>query len=796
MTLHSLPLLLAATLAGAAGTVHDGRKGEIDVRPPRVEGAAAEIHLDGVLDEAVWQRAARLTGFSQFAPADGVPAADSTEVLVWYSPTAIHFGVRAFAPTGTVNATLADRDKIAADDHVQFLLGTFDDTRQALVFAVNPLGVQSDGTLVETGSTSSGGFMNNSGSAREAPDLSADFVFQSKGRVTERGYEVEVRIPFKSIRYQSARVQRWAFQVVRKTQRTGAEDTWTPARRGAASFLAQGGHLVGLEDLRRGLVLDVTPVVTQRTNGARLASSAGTIPSRWDYDARAPELGGNVRWGITNNLALTGTVRPDFSQVEADAQQVQFDPRSAINYAERRPFFLEGIEQFAVPSQLIYTRRIVQPAAAVKLTGKVAGTNVAVLSAVDDDPALPREAGHPRFQIARITRDVGRQSRIGAVYTDRAAPGEYNRVFGADTRIVFGQVYTAAAQAVGSATRRNGATVTAPLWNASLVRNGRRFGFTYTASGNDERFVAGSGFISRSGIARVAATHRGRVFGKPGDLVQSVGGEVVIDGTWKHDSLFAGARALEEKLHFNTNAQLRGGWSAGASVLVETFRYDPDLYRDYWVVVPKAVSSIPGVMDTVPYVGTPALPNRDYVLTLNTPQFRHFSANVFVIWGQDENFYEWSSSDILFTTLGLTLRPSERLRADLNYQLQRFERSSDGSRVGQTQIPRVKVEYQIARPMFVRVVGQYVAQEQDALRDDSRTNGPILLRRGTGFVRAAATSSNRFRGDVLFSYQPTPGTVFFAGYGSTLSEARALRFDDLRRTTDGFFLKWSYLWRV
>jgi hypothetical protein len=108
----------------------------------------------------------------------------------------------------------------------------------------------------------------------------------------------------------------------------------------------------------------------------------------------------------------------------------------------------------------------------------------------------------------------------------------------------------------------------------------------------------------------------------------------------------------------------------------------------------------------------------------------------------------------------------------------------------------VRLEYQIARPMFVRVIGQYVAQRTDSLRDDGRTNAPVLLRRGGTFVRAGAASSNRLRGDVLFSYQPRPGTVFFAGYGSAMSEARALRFDELARTSDGFFLKWSYLWRV
>ena len=107
--------------------------------------------VDGALDEPAWAQAAVLTGFSQFAPIDGVAAADSTEVLVWYSATAIHFGIRAFEAHGEVHATLADRDRIDADDNVQILLGTFDDGRQASMFAVNPLGVQSDGALVETG---------------------------------------------------------------------------------------------------------------------------------------------------------------------------------------------------------------------------------------------------------------------------------------------------------------------------------------------------------------------------------------------------------------------------------------------------------------------------------------------------------------------------------------------------------------------------------------------------------------------------------------------------------------------
>src|SRR5215208_4259578 len=194
-----LPLLLLFGDIDPAA-IYNGRAGRLDVQLPRLEGG---LTVDGILDEPVWAQAVMLTGFSQFTPVDGVAAADSTEVLVWYSATAIHFGIRAYEAHGQVHATLADRDKIASDDFIQILLGTFDDGRQASVFAVNPFGVQSDGALVETGSTSGNGF-NSAVVKRETADLRPDFVFDSKGRLTEYGYEVEVRIPFKSLRFQPA----------------------------------------------------------------------------------------------------------------------------------------------------------------------------------------------------------------------------------------------------------------------------------------------------------------------------------------------------------------------------------------------------------------------------------------------------------------------------------------------------------------------------------------------------------------------------------------------------------------
>ncbi len=124
--------------AGAANP-YNGRLGELNVRVPKIEGA---IRIDGRLEEAVWSGAAILTGFSQYAPVDGVAAEDSTEVLVMYADQEMYFGVRAFEPHGTVVASLADRDKIGSNDHVQLILDTFNDHRRALVFSMNPLGVQ------------------------------------------------------------------------------------------------------------------------------------------------------------------------------------------------------------------------------------------------------------------------------------------------------------------------------------------------------------------------------------------------------------------------------------------------------------------------------------------------------------------------------------------------------------------------------------------------------------------------------------------------------------------------------
>lgn len=783
-------IALLQTLTGepvAAATAYSGRANAVHAHAPRLE---AEVRIDGVLDEPVWRGAARLTGFSEFSPKDGQPAEDSTIVLVWYSPTAIYFGVRAYEPHGgraAVRATLADRDKISTDDQVQILLDTFGNGRQATVFGVNPLGVQMDGTIVEQGVTRSQGFVVSS-AGREAPDLSPDYVFQSKGHLTDDGYEVEIRIPFKSLRYQSSDVQSWRIQVVREVQHSGHEQTWTMADRSGASFLAQSGTIDGLTDLRRGLVLDVNPEITEHTVGGP------GVDDRWSYDAERPVVGGNVRWGVTENLTLNSTVHPDFSQIEADAGQFVFDPRSSLFFAEKRPFFLDGIEQFNTPSQLVYTRRIVQPVAAAKLTGKAGETEMAFLSAVDGPTSSVSGLDHPVFNILRVQRGLGTASKIGVTYTDKVDGGNSNRVADVDARLVFARLWSLRAQLAGSRTHSAATDVTsdAPLWNATVSRTGRSYSARYAVSGISERFVAGSGFISRPGVAHASEDQQFTWYGRPGALVESFTFDQMDDLTWQYRRLFNHGDAIEKKWHFSTGAALRGGWQVGASVYWETFGFDTSLYSNYYYA-----QTLNGRTDTVKFTGAPRIPNRDYVVNVSTPTWNTLSASLLTIFGQDENFFEWAQADILYESWTLAWRPTQKLRVDGTYQMQGYVRRSDGSTVQIGRIPRLKVEYQLTRAIFVRAVGEYDSSKEDALRDETRTFAPILLRQRDGtFKLATAETSNRFRADWLFSYQPNPGTVIFAGYGSTLTEPIALRFRALDRTSDSFFVKLTYLFRL
>src|SRR5512135_1504504 len=757
------------------------------VAPPRAADSA--VVVDGRLDEPVWARAARLSGFSQYLPNDNRPADDSTTVLVWYAPQAIYFGIRAYQDSGQVRATLADRDKIAGDDYVEILLDTYNDQRQAYVFGVNPLGVQADGTLRDAARQSID-ITQSAVTGAYTVDLGPDYVYQSKGRQTSWGYEVELRIPFKTLRYQTRDPQDWGINAIRVVQATGHQLTWTRVLQTQASFLAQSGRLTGLTGLRRGLVLDATPEVTSTVTGAPQPPGGS-----WHYGGGDPRIGATVRWGVTANLTLDAAAHPDFSQVEADVPQIQFDPRVALNFPEKRPFFLDGLELFQTPVQLIYTRRLVDPQAALKLTGKVGATTVALLSGVDATDASASRTDHPVMNALRLRWDLGGQSNLGMVYTDRVDGAGFNRVGALDGTLTLGDAWALRFQGAGSATRDSASAPVrwAPLWRADLVRSGRRFGLDLRSAAVGDDFSAASGFISRIGFVSNSVTPSYTVVGAPGSVIESFTADAYLALSWNQYRQFASRHVPTTRQDDMSAAfTLRGGWQVGMGVSVESFGYPSSLYANYWV---ERVNG--ATVDTVPFIGQPQIANLDLGVNLQTPRVQSLSLSGFLLVGNDEDFYEWASGRVVLSTVDLTWRPTDQLRAELIYNHQQVNRRDDGSQVALIRVPQLRLEYQLSRPIFFRLIGHYTASEVAALRDDSRTNGAILLRdAATGtFARSARSETNALRIDWLFSYRPTPGTVVFAGYGSSLDDGAPFRFRPLSRVTDGFFVKLSYLFR-
>ena len=777
--------------------MHSGRDRQTTVHLTRYE---LPVTIDGRLDETQWEGAAKLTNFTQYNPVDGKPALDSTEAFVWYGPDAIYFGVRAYAPAGTVRATLADRDKIQNDDHIQFILDTFNDRRQAFVFAVNPLGVQSDGIRTEGsggggrgrgggGGPGGGGGGGGGGGFSRAnltnADLNQDMIWQSKGRLTDFGYEVEVRVPFKSIRYRPAQVMSWGLNVIRNTQRNNYQDSWAPLDRGQASILVQSGRLTDIFDLRRGLVLDVTPVVTTAWSGSDSTSTG------WTYDAK-PQVGGDVRWGLTPNLTLNGTINPDFSQVEADVGQIPGDVRFALFFPELRPFFVEGNEQIDTPNQLVYTRRIIQPVAATKLTGKVGRFDVGVLSAMDNAKYSANGTDNPLFNVLRLRRDLGAQNNLGFTITDRREGNDYNQVVNTDGRFLLRNVYTLSYQVATGRTREAGDVRNGTIWEASFDRTGRQYGFRNSIEGVSKDFSSRVGFVPRLDYVQPQMNQRFTWFGQRGHLVEQVLNFVSAQGTWVYRDFFDATAPLETRLSYSATVQLRGGWSVNVNPAVESFAFQPDRYDDYYVERPRGA-----LKDTVKFSIGNRVPARQVQLRVTTPQFQKVGASLQTTIARDAEFLETSRAKRVDVNATVDLRPTPQLRVNAILLHQEFRRLRDNTSILRTNIPRLRLEYQLNRAVFFRFVGQYEARRRDALRQPG-TEYPILFydADARSWERAERTVTNGMRADWLFSYFPSPGKVLYIGYGASLNDESAFRFRSLDRSSDGFFVKLSWLYRV
>ena len=773
-TLFLLQVASAQTVA--AGQSYEGT-GRPAVAIPRL---AAEVIVDGSLAEPVWAQAARLTGFQQYQPADGRPADEHTEARVFYSRDAIYFAILASARnSASIRATIADRDNLGNDDRVTIYLDTFNDKRRAYFFVVNPLGAQGDGVRTEGASSAGNIFGGN-------VDWNPDFRFESKGQVTDSGYVVEVRIPFKSLRFPTSEPQTWGVNVVRNVQATGFEDTWTDARRATASFLSEAGTLTGITDIERGITTEVQPFVTARWDGAR------RISGEFERDDLNPDAGVNLKVALPA-VTLDATVKPDFSQVESDAGLVTMNERFALFFAEKRPFFLEGIELFNTPNQLVYTRQIASPVAGAKVTGKLGAVSVAYLSALDDTRCptvvggIDRDCDKALFNIARLRRDFGGNSTAALTLTDRRAGDTTNTVLAADMRYVFGRMYFFESQVGGSWTKDpllfgNSDMKVAPIWKAEFDRTGRSWGFNYQLNGISDEFVSRAGFLPRNGTIQARAFNRLSYYGKPGARVESITMFFGPDRLWLYDAFELGD-AYEGGESVTGMFRLRGGWGGSVNVGREFFTLDPRAYTGLFVVGPDRPQ--PYVLQDDEISGL-----MQASVTINTPTFRLFNASLTVARNETPIFAEGSEGREVRATASLTLRPTVSVRAEGSLQFSRIDREYDGSEFARTVIPRLKVEYQPTRALFFRVVSQYQAQRTSVLltpwgQELLRQDGSLV---GGGEVGALQT-------DWLVSYEPTPGTVAFFGYGDTRAGLETSKFSDLERQRDGFFVKVAYQWR-
>lgn len=766
-------MVFLITLLQAASPAHAVGAEVPRVTAPRVE---TEVVVDGVLDEPVWQQAARLTGFRQYEPVDGRPAEERTEVLVWYAPDALYFGILAYdSQPATIRATRADRDNIGAEDHVVIYLDTFNDRRRAAFFAVNALGVQQDGVRSEGASSAGRMFGGNI-------DTNPDYLFDSRGRMTEDGYVVEVRIPFKSLRYPAEAGREWGLNVVRRVQRTGYTDTWTDVRRAGASFLAQAGTLAGLHDLRRGVVLEAQPFLTAKANGERVPQTGRFVRESVD-----PDVGLNVQLGFTN-LTLDGTLNPDFSQVESDASQVTVNERFALFFPEKRPFFLEGIDLFNTPSQLVYTRRIVDPVAGAKLTGKLGSVGVAHISAVDEGAARAPDA---LFNVTRLRRDFGANSLVGVTYTDRSElrGGAFNRVLAADARLVFARLYYFEAQLGRSWTRdadqpetldpSRGDVAGASSWKLEVDRTGRSFGFNYSINAFDDEFRTDAGFVPRTGIVNAHAFNRVSWYGTRGALLETVTMFFGPTRYWRYGDL--DEDAIEGGENANFMLRFRGGWQTNARIARDFVELETADYTGL---------ETPTASGPQPYLPLARISGPSLQLGLTTPTYQLFDATLSAQRGRAAIFAEGSEGTSTSLTGSLSLRPSTSLRVTGSTSFRWLTRRRDGSEFARSIIPRVKAEYQPVRSFFFRTVAEYRSERLAALRD-ARTGAP-LLRQG---VSVAAARINELRVDLLASFEPSPGTVAFLGYGASLGSDNTFAISDLSRTADGFFLKLAYQFR-
>ncbi len=765
----------------------------------RITRFATPPTIDGKLGDGQWKTAPVLKDFVQFRPGDNIAPSHPTEVKIGYDAKFIYFAFRAWDEPGKVRSTVAKRDSIFDDDFVGLYLDTFNDQRKAYVMLFNPLGIQADGVITESGTG------NNE-------DYSVDLVMESKGEVVDDGFTVEIAIPFKSLRYEIGKNKQWGVHLFRTIKHANGEtDSWMPMNRDQTSFLSQEGHLTGIEDISTERTLEIIPSVTVAETGRRVPSlPIGVTPlndeGRLVNEAIKPDLGLSVKYNLTPNITLDFAANPDFAQVEADQTFVTANQRFPLFYEEKRPFFLEGIDIFNSALQPVYTRTIIDPDFAAKLSGKRGRNTFGLMAAVDrapgnysdderNDPStradIAKFLDHKAYVgVLRLKHDVGQQSNIGLIATSYNFIEKHNQLGGFDGRFSLNKQTTLSFQVLGTNSRRY-------FYNSdldkSIFRTGnglgyainfdltkKHFGIFATSEGRTRDYRADVGFTRRtnsnfSGIfmrispdpkpkatllqwrsfSRLIANYdwQGRLQNFTG------GGNVFLQ--FKHqiamgmgtnrgyerifEEEFGAKRKLNRAGAFFGNDPERSTFNQSAFAFIDarpSKKYSANAEIGYtW----NAFDYDFGGGHKFPRISPAALLNANNQQDPGTGKSFNISTR-------------------------LTYQPKDALRISLDYTKSRLTRNDTDRVAYDDNIYSLKATYQFTRFIFFRGRVDYT------------------------------TLGSSVRSQLLFGWTPNPGTAFYAGYNDNLNYNGYNIINDryvpgLERNRRTFFLKMSYLIR-
>ncbi len=481
-------------------------EGRVTVRATRLE---APLSTDGRLDEPIYGVVPPADDFVQQEPLEGEPATEKTEAWIFFDDRNIYVSVRAWdsQPERMVaNELRRDGQRINQGANIALVFDTFHDRRNGFYFQTNPLGALRDQEVTDEGNSN--------------PDWNT--VWDVQTARFEQGWTFEMAIPFRSLRYPGPGPQVWGFNmrrvVVWKNERSYL--TPMPASYGNFGIYRFSAHatLVGLETPGKSLNLEVKPYAISSMTTNRLAAEPFSNRTTGD-------LGGDVKYGITQSLTADLTVNTDFAQVEADEQQVNLT-RFNLSLPEKRDFFLEGRGLYAfglgstgarggrgrgggrggspdVPV-MFFSRRIglsegkaIPVRVGARLTGMAGPFSVGALNVQTGD-APDENVPATNFSVLRIKRNILSRSSIGLIATHRTRAIEQDgssTTWGLDAHLQFLTDWEAIAYYAGSRTRQGAGDDVS--YRAQLVYNGDRYGLEVGHLMVGEAFNPEVGFLRR-----------------------------------------------------------------------------------------------------------------------------------------------------------------------------------------------------------------------------------------------------------------------------------------------------------